>query len=415
MGKLFLENIFGKKDSGSGGGASEAALSQIVINIISDGIAIIDKDGVIRLFNPAAAQITGWKVDDAIGLNYRSVLKLLNSAGRPIDDSADPIANCYRAGNRVERDDLFIEVEDKSRIEISVKVAPILVRNSNGQTNVDGVAVVIRDIEREKAEQRAQTDFISTASHEMRTPIATVQGYLEVVQNPNICKIDDKARDYIVKADEATKHLSQLFHDLLDVTRADDNRMDLHFELIDAVEAAREVTDTFSLMAEKKGLNLIFAPDIGRNTDMPQVTPPAIVYVDLNRFNEALSNYIENAIKYTKEGSIIVDVLNNDKRVRVSVKDSGIGIPRDEVPHLFQKFYRVDNSDTREVGGTGLGLYLVKKIAEAMNGVAGVDSELGKGSTFWMEFKSLSRMEAIDIAKRIKARDQRMGIVEAKS
>ena len=364
---MFLGNIFGKKKGNSGGGAREAALSQIVINIISDGIAIIDKDGVIRLFNPAAAQITGWKVDDAIGLNYRSVFKLLN------------------------------------------KAAPILVKDNSGATNVDGVAVVVRDIERERAEERAQTDFISTASHEMRTPIATVQGYLEVVQNPNICKIDDKARDYIVKADEAAKHLSQLFHDLLDVTRADGNRMDLHFELIDAVEAAREITDAFSLVAQKKGLNLVFAPDIGKGADVTLVTPPAIIYVDLNRFNEALSNYIENAIKYTKEGAITVDVLNKDKRVRVSVKDNGIGIPHEEVPYLFQKFYRVDNSDTREVGGTGLGLYLVKKIVEAMNGVVGVESELGKGSTFWMEFKGLSRMEAVDIAKQMKARDQRMG------
>lgn len=406
---MFLGNIFGKKKGNSGGDAREAALSQIVINIISDGIAIIDKDGVIRLFNPAAAQITGWKVDDAIGLNYRSVFKLLNSAGRPIDDSADPISSCYQAGNRVERDDLFIEIEDKSRIEISIKAAPILVKDNSGATNVDGVAVVVRDIERERAEERAQTDFISTASHEMRTPIATVQGYLEVVQNPNICKIDDKARDYIVKADEAAKHLSQLFHDLLDVTRADGNRMDLHFELIDAVEAAREVTDAFSLVAQKKGLNLVFAPDIGKGADVTLVTPPAIIYVDLNRFNEALSNYIENAIKYTKEGAITVDVINKDKRVRVSVKDNGIGIPHEEVPYLFQKFYRVDNSDTREVGGTGLGLYLVKKIVEAMNGVVGVESELGKGSTFWMEFKGLSRMEAVDIAKQMKVRDQRMG------
>ena len=406
---MFLGNIFGKKKGNSGGGAREAALSQIVINIISDGIAIIDKDGVIRLFNPAAAQITGWKVDDAIGLNYRSVFKLLNSAGRPIDGSADPISSCYQAGNRVERDDLFIEIEDKSRIEISIKAAPILVKDNSGATNVDGVAVVVRDIERERAEERAQTDFISTASHEMRTPIATVQGYLEVVQNPNICKIDNKARDYIVKADEAAKHLSQLFHDLLDVTRADGNRMDLHFELIDAVEAAREITDAFSLVAQKKGLNLVFAPDIGKGADVTLVTPPAIIYVDLNRFNEALSNYIENAIKYTKEGAITVDVINKDKRVRVSVKDNGIGIPHEEVPYLFQKFYRVDNSDTREVGGTGLGLYLVKKIVEAMNGVVGVESELGKGSTFWMEFKGLSRMEAVDIAKQMKARDQRMG------
>lgn len=386
-------------------------MAQIVINIISDGIVIVDKDGVIRLFNPAASNITGWSTADAVGLNYRTVLKFVNSAGRAISSNEDPVANCYRAGSRVERDDLYIETESKRRIELSLKVAPIIVDSGNGTTYVDGVVVVARDITRERAEQNAQTDFISTASHEMRTPIATVQGYLEVVANPNICKIDGRAREYVNKASEATKHLSQLFRDLLDVTKADDNRMELHPELIDATEAAREITDNFQLQAQKKGLRLIFAPDIGQNTATAstQVLPPAIIYVDLERFNEALSNIVENAIKYTKSGSVTIDVLSRDKRVRISVRDTGIGIPREEVPHLFQKFYRVDNSETREIGGTGLGLYLIKQITEAMNGTVGVESEYGHGSTFWMEFKGLNRMETIELAQRIKRRQSSAG------
>ena len=116
---------------------------------------------------------------------------------------------------------------------------------------------------------------------------------------------------------------------------------------------------------------------------------------------------IENAIKYTPKGSVSVKVISDNDRVRIKVSDTGIGIPAEDVPHLFQKFYRVDNGETREIGGTGLGLYLIKTLTTSMGGAVGVESDYGSGSTFWIEFDCLSSDEIVQKAQEIKRRRER--------
>ena len=404
LGKLF--NTGGRQQPAFSDAATDPLKAQIVINTISDGIAIIDAQGIIQLFNPAAEALTGWKASDAISLDYRSIFNLYNNAGRPIENAENPMAQSLRARQTVTNDKIYIETASGKRIQILLKATPII-RSQDSQA-VDGIVIVFRDITRERAEQNAQTDFISTASHEMRTPVATIEGYLGMILNPNICTIDDKARDYANKAHQSIQHLGQLFQDLLDVTKADDSRLEMRPTLIDATIAARELTRTFDGKASAKGLQLIFANDeenVASGHGIKTITPPSIIYVDLDYFNEALGNIIDNAIKYTQHGDVTVRVISDNDRVRVQVTDSGIGIPAEDVPHLFQKFYRVDNSETREVGGTGLGLYLIKKLTTAMGGTVGVKSDYGHGSTFWMEFDSLNREQAIQKAREIKARE----------
>ena len=116
--------------------------------------------------------------------------------------------------------------------------------------------------------------------------------------------------------------------------------------------------------------------------------------IDPGHFREVVSNLIENAIKYTPSGEVVVNITGDDKQISVSVKDSGIGIPAEDIPHLFQKFYRVDNSDTREIGGTGLGLYLSRRLAEAMSGNLRVESKYKEGSTFYLEIPRMNSSEA---------------------
>lgn len=405
LGKLF--NAGGKQQPAVSNAATDPLKAQIVINTISDGIAIIDASGIIQLFNPAAEALTGWKAKDAISLDYRSIFSLYNNAGRPIETAENPMAQALHARQTVTNDKVYIETASGKRIQILLKATPII--HDNEPQTVDGIVIVFRDITRERAEQNAQTDFISTASHEMRTPVATIEGYLGMILNPNICKIDDKARDYAGKAHQAIQHLGQLFQDLLDVTKADDSRLEMRPTLIDAIIATRELTKTFSNKASSKGLQLIFANDDTNASPtshgIKTISPPSIIYVDLDYFNEALSNIIDNAIKYTQHGDVIVRVVSDNDRVRIQVTDSGIGIPAEDVPHLFQKFYRVDNSETREIGGTGLGLYLIKKLTAAMGGTVGVESDYGHGSTFWMEFDSLNREQVIQKAREIKARE----------
>lgn len=391
--------------AGSASGAVDPAKAQIVINTISDGIAIIDNQGVIQLFNPAAESLTGWKAKDAVALNYRSIFTLYNNAGRQIEQAENPIDQAFHNNQTISNDKVYIETASGKHIQISLKVTPIMA--SGNTPMVTGLVMVFRDITRERAEQNAQTDFISTASHEMRTPVATIEGYLGIILNPNICNIDERARDYANKAHEAIRHLGQLFQDLLDVTKADDSRLQMRPVLIDAIEASRELCQNFQPRAAQKGLTLRFINDENGAKGERKISPPSIIYVDLEYFNEALGNIIENAIKYTQQGQVAIHVVNQNNRTRIEVADTGIGIPSEDLPHLFQKFYRVDNSETREIGGTGLGLYLIKKLTTSMGGTVGVTSDYGHGSTFWMEFDCLSREQAIEKAREIKARESK--------
>ena len=352
--------------AGSASGAVDPAKAQIVINTISDGIAIIDNQGVIQLFNPAAESLTGWKAKDAVALNYRSIFTLYNNAGRQIEQAENPIDQAFHNNQTISNDKVYIETASGKHIQISLKVTPIMA--SGNTPMVTGLVMVFRDITRERAEQNAQTDFISTASHEMRTPVATIEGYLGMILNPNICSIDERARDYASKAHEAIRHLGQLFQDLLDVTKADDSRLQMRPVLIDAIEASRELCQNFQPRAAQKGLRLRFINDENGANGERKISPPSIIYVDLEYFNEALGNIIENAIKYTQQGQVAIHVVNQNNRTRIEVADTGIGIPSEDLPHLFQKFYRVDNSETREIGGTGLGLYLIKKLTTSMGG-----------------------------------------------
>ena len=135
-------------------------------------------------------------------------------------------------------------------------------------------------------------------------------------------------------------------------------------------------------------------PDIVGESKEKSLQPIFYANIDPDHFREVVSNLIENAIKYTPSGEVVVNVTGDDKQISVSVKDSGIGIPAEDIPHLFQKFYRVDNSDTREIGGTGLGLYLSRRLAEAMSGNLRVESKYKEGSTFYLEIPRMSSSEA---------------------
>ena len=152
--------------------------AQVVINVMSDGTAIVDANGTIQLFNPAAEALTGWKAKDAVSLNYKSIFNLYNNAGKEIDDNENPIIQAFKTRQAIENDKVYIETVSTKRIQILIKVTPIIESTSDGTQSVTGLVIVFRDITRERAIQNAQTDFISTASHEMRTPVATIEGYI---------------------------------------------------------------------------------------------------------------------------------------------------------------------------------------------------------------------------------------------
>lgn len=361
--------------------------SDAVINAIDDGVLAISKDGNVELINPSAQQIIGWDQGDALGLNWKSILKLVTSDGKDVEDLENPIAQSLSKNQPTHNDKLFLLTSSEKRILVSIVSSPV-------GTDGEGIIVVFRDITKEKAEEREQAEFISTASHEMRTPVASIEGYLGLALNPATAHIDEKARDFITKAHESAQHLGRLFQDLLDISKVEDGRMKNNPKIINVNEFLKDIFDGLATKAYEKQLNYIFMPDIIDEGKEKSLQPIFYANIDPDHFREVVSNLIENAIKYTPSGEVVVNITGDDKQISVSVKDSGIGIPAEDIPHLFQKFYRVDNSDTREIGGTGLGLYLSRRLAEAMSGNLRVESKYKEGSTFYLEIPRMNSSEA---------------------
>jgi PAS domain S-box-containing protein len=364
--------------------------SDIVINSIADGVVAIGPDGVIQLINPAAQNLLGWPGKDAIGLDYRSVIKLTDTKGNPLAEDFSPIRQGLVSQKSIDNHDLELMTKSGKKILISLVVSPVA--DTTGQAS--GVIAVFRDITREKEEERQKAEFISTASHEMRTPVAAIEGYLGLAMNPATATIDGKAMSYLQKAHESTQHLGRLFQDLLTVSKADDARLIPHPTVIDLIALTREIVFSLQEKAKNKGVFLAFTPGENDIDGNRHITPMFYTYADQDQLREVLSNLVDNGVKYTKQGTVTVDVKGDDQTVSVTIADSGIGIPPEDVPHLFQKFYRVDNSDTREIGGTGLGLYISRKLIESNNGHIGVNSTFGKGSTFYVQLPRISHDQA---------------------
>lgn len=366
-----------------------AGKAEVVINAIADGVVALDSQGTIQLINPAAQQIIGWGKQDALALDYKSVLKLTDKEGNELTSANDPIAQVLATNKEASSNDLTIVTNSGKKLLTAIVVSPV---GSLGS----GVIVVFRDITKEKAEEREQAEFISTASHEMRTPVASIEGYLGLALNPQTAQIDDKAREYITKAHESAQHLGRLFQDLLDVTKADDHRLSNNPKVVDLVAFTGEIVDGLRPKATEKGLRVLFKPNPNNDEEGGErrLNPVFYANLDNDHLREVLANLIENGIKYTPKGEVIIDINGDEDHIVVSIADSGIGIPKEDIGHLFQKFYRVDNTDTREIGGTGLGLYLSRKLIEGMGGRIWVESEYKHGSTFYVEIPRISHEEA---------------------
>lgn len=380
---------------------NENLSSDFILSVIEDGVVMVGKDKTIHLFNPAASHITGWPAGQALGLDFNSVLPLLDEHGQAYPPQSHPFAKVLANGVPVHENRGVLSTRSKKAIPVSLIVSPIFDENSK---KLRGAVGVFRDITKERREEAQRSDFISTASHEMRTPIAAIEGYLALTLNTKICQIDNNARKYLEKASDSTKHLGMLFQDLLTSSKADDGHLTSYPAVIELGETLEQVVDGARFNAKKKSLELHYEVNSGNEVTGGKVIRPLYYcFADPNRIREVLQNIVDNAIKYTMNGSVTVRLTGDHAIVQVQITDTGLGIPPDDIPHLFQKFYRVDNSLTRTVGGTGLGLYISRRIIEMSNGRIWVESEQDKGSTFFINLPRLTSEQALQ-AQREKSR-----------
>lgn len=232
------------------------------------------------------------------------------------------------------------------------------------------------DIDYLKKLERVRTEFLGNVSHELRNPIFAIQGYIETLCDG---AIDDPKvnRLFLNKAIEHTVNLSNLLNDLIDISMIESGEMRLSFRYFDVNEFLQQIVNQLKPLAEEKNLELIFTPSRDNLK----------LFGDKNKLKQAMDNLITNAIKYTDQGKVEVIVEEDRKAGKIIVRDTGIGIPEDDLDRIFERFYRVDKTRSREIGGTGLGLAIVKHIIEAHGSKISVKSVLGKGSEFSFTLK----------------------------
>jgi PAS domain S-box-containing protein len=372
--------------------------SDLILGAIEDGVVMIGRDNQVHLFNPAASTITGWPAEEAIGLDFHTVVAIVNEKGEAVPPENHPFAQALATNTAVRNNNLWLSTKSGKRIAISLIVSLVV---DHGAQQASSIIGVFRDITQQKQEEAQRSDFISTASHEMRTPVAAIEGYLALALNPKISKVDDNARKLLEKASASTKHLGVLFQDLLTSSRADDGRLQSFPQVIELGEITQQVAEAERFHAQEKGLSMRYVMSSDPASSGGKVVRPLYyTFVDPHRMQEVLTNLINNAIKYTPEGGVTVTLTGDQSVIQIQVSDTGPGIPADDLPHLFQKFYRVDNSMTRTIGGTGLGLYICRKIVELYNGRIWIESELGKGSTFFINLPRLSSAQALEMQQK---------------
>lgn len=395
----------GANSAGSAVASAESAeiLANLVLNTIDSGVVIVLPTGVIEYINPAAVSLLGGQMaQNFLGAKLEDILKLENGQGVAIPAQNNLVFYAVNNGQNYTTREYFL-------VNLQGQKKPVAFKIITAHSPKNERIVTFYDITSELEAESEQTEFISTASHEMRTPVASIEGYLGLALNPKTATIDERAKKYLEEAKKSSQHLGKLFRDLLDVTKLDDKRIKAHLTPIEVTSTVRSIAEGQIPKMSEKDIHFTFGSSSSANmNDGRVINQEVFAAVDVDFLREIINNLIENAIKYTNNGGgIWVNVRGDGDRVLINVTDTGIGISPEDSKHVFQKFYRADNSETRTIGGTGLGLYIVKERVEAMSGSTWVESTFGEGSTFYVAFPRLTYEEYLR-RKQIEANTQAM-------
>jgi two-component system phosphate regulon sensor histidine kinase PhoR len=332
------------------------AQQQVLFNSMLEGLLLLDRNRKIYLANRAFKNLFGLKIE----LRGKTVLEALRV------HELDELVNQVEAEGQVLNYEL--KLPDLSERWLQVNAAAI--SNSTGER--EGTILVFHDLTRLKQLERTREEFVANVSHELRTPLSLIKGYVETLldgarNNPEV------AQRFLKIIERNTQRLDLLIQDLLTISALESERIKLALLPTNLRLLADKIFADLHARADSKNIQLI--------NELPELTALA----DGNRMDQVLANLVDNAIKYGRaQGRVIVGgKMVEDQKIEVFVQDDGPGIPQEALDRVFERFYRVDKARSRDQGGTGLGLSIVKHIVQAHGGKVWVESELGKGATFY--------------------------------
>lgn len=332
---------------------------EAILHNMTDGVISFDKSGNITHANTVAAEMLEVdKLDFNLDMFTRKYDLELDDQGRDIEDGmAVQLQYTFPVGEKF----------------INASFSPYF----NETEEIEGVVVVLQDITKQKKLDNMRKEFVANVSHEMRTPLTTIKSYTETLMYGAL-EEKDMAMDFLNIINTEADRMSFLVRDLLQLSRFDNKQVQFKFTKVYINELISENVRQNKIHAENKKQNLIL--ELWPDDD-------AYVVADRDRVNQVINNITTNAIKYSPEGATIRIYVTEDKSYyKINVSDTGMGISKEDLPRIFERFYRVDKARSRAMGGTGLGLAIAKEIMEGHDGKLTAESEYGKGTTMTMWF-----------------------------
>lgn len=351
------------------------ARDEAILNNIGDGLIVMDKKGVVELVNPVFEEQLGWKEKEIKGKLLVDVVKMEDEDGKAVSNQKRLISKAITSNKSVETDSkktCYYVQKDGNRFPASIIVSPIL----DGKKCI-GYVEVFRNITEEKEVDRAKTEFVSMASHQLKTPLSTIGWYTEMLVDEDAGKLNKEQKSYLAEIYAGNQRMIELVNSLLNVSRVDLGTFAIECEKMDLLPMCKDVIKTLKPKVLEKKINI--KNECSKDLQKIDADPKLLRMV--------IENLMSNAVKYTPEkGNISLSITKEKRSILIKVKDNGYGIPKHEQKHIFTKLFRAENVRQKAVEGTGLGLYIVKAVVEQSGGKIRFESEENKGTTFFVTF-----------------------------
>jgi len=356
--------------------ARERTLSDQAFDQFPQALIIVDREATVLSLNPVAERLTGWARGDAVGRPAADILEVRTETGVNLCAPNGALRRALRLGTRINTHFayLFRLRTSDDPVRVSYSVSPLRIK---GKTP-DGAVIVIHDVTPELETIEARDALMLAASHELKTPLTTLKGLSELLLDFDLSEA--QRRELLQDLHGQADRMEQLIGDILSVSRIDSGRLSVDFSRVDVASVVQHVCDEVRPMLKGRTLKCRVPEDL-----------PAVMG-EARKLHQILVNLVNNAIKYSEPGTQVTLSARGDRSaVRFEVSDQGVGIRKEHMPRLFEKFYRADDPLVRRTSGTGLGLYIVRSLVTMLGGQVHVRSRPGKGTIFIV---TLPRVEA---------------------
>ncbi len=350
----------------------EKAQDEALLESIGEGVVATDNKGRIMFMNHQAEEMLAVKTSEAQKKHYYEVWTTWSEDDEVISHNRCPISLVLRTGKKFINTDYVFSTKHRKKFPAATTAAPVIF----GKKTV-GAIIVFRDIRKEKEIDRAKSEFVSLASHQLRTPLTAIKLFVEMLTSNSIGGLNSDQRDILESIEDSNQKMIQLVDDLLNVSRLEARRLKIDLAPVDLVSFVRNILNNSEIQTQTRKSKLKFK----------SANKQLMTQTDVNLVNQVVNNLVSNAVQYTKPGDSRIEVgvtKWNSKNYCISVKDNGIGVPKHAQKKIFTKLYRADNAIKARTDGNGLGLYMCKMIVDEIGGKIWFTSQEGKGTTFYV-------------------------------